>query len=242
MGRARSWRSLATAGSRPGTWSLAEGTGRFATGDLVARGGDGLFRLAGRKKSVIISGGRNIFPEEVDAALVALPGVLEAATVGVPDEIWGERVEACVVLSDPDAAVEPLLVAVAEVLADYKRPRVLHVEGDLPRSGAAGKVDRAAVLERLVARGGQREAPLAEDLEGRVYGIAARCFQVPAEQLNRSTTPEHVHGWDSLAHLRLVEALEGTFGVRVRPLEVTRITSLGVAIDLMRSKLDAGRS
>ena len=119
--------------------------GWFRTGDLGRVDADGYYTIAGRSKELIITGGYNVYPREVEEVLERHPGVDEAAVVGVPDDDWGERVVAFVVAGTLD---EPGLAAlVAQHLAPYKRPRAYHRVDALPRN-ALGKVERARLADR----------------------------------------------------------------------------------------------
>ena len=110
----------------------------FATGDLVSVADDGYVTIRGRRTELIISGGHNVYPAEVEAVLSRHPGVSEVAVVGVPSAEWGETVVAYVV-GDPDLASLDELTA-AE-LAPFKRPREVRIVDTLPRN-ALGKVVR----------------------------------------------------------------------------------------------------
>jgi malonyl-CoA/methylmalonyl-CoA synthetase len=112
--------------------------GWFATGDLVSVSDDGYVTVRGRRTELIITGGHNVYPAEVEAVLSRHPGVREVAIVGVPSAEWGETVEAFVV-GDPD--LESLNDLAARELASFKRPRQVHIVEALPRN-ALGKVVR----------------------------------------------------------------------------------------------------
>jgi malonyl-CoA/methylmalonyl-CoA synthetase len=116
--------------------------GWFCTGDLGVVE-DGYVRLLGRSTDLIISGGYNVYPAEVEDVLLGHPSVAEVAVAGVPSEEWGEVVSAWVVLdgaSPPD--VDALLAYAAPRLAPYKRPRRVHFVDSLPRN-SMGKVRRS---------------------------------------------------------------------------------------------------
>jgi malonyl-CoA/methylmalonyl-CoA synthetase len=113
--------------------------GWFRTGDLGSVDPDGYIRILGRSKELIISGGLNVYPREVEEVLLAHPDVAEVAVVGTPSDEWGEVVTAYVVPAGKDAATEPLLAFAAEQLAPFKRPRLVHLVDSLPRN-ALGKV------------------------------------------------------------------------------------------------------
>ncbi len=128
-----------------GYWRMPEQTARefrdgwFVTGDLGAFDAEGYLRILGRAKDLVITGGLNVYPAEVEAALDALPGVKASAVIGVPHADFGEAVVACVV-----GAVEPEAVraALRERLAGFKIPKRVIVVADLPRN-AMGKVQKA---------------------------------------------------------------------------------------------------
>jgi acyl-CoA synthetase (AMP-forming)/AMP-acid ligase II len=110
------------------------------TGDLGYLDEDGFLYLVGRKKDLIIRGGNNIYPTDVEAVILEHPDVQEAAVIGVPHPVLGEDVAAFVVIRpDRNLDVDALLGFCAERLADYKRPRQVHLVDGLPRN-ATGKV------------------------------------------------------------------------------------------------------
>lgn len=131
-----------------GYWRRADATeeaftpdGWFRTGDLGARDPDGYLRIVGRSKELIISGGFNVYPREVEERLLEHPGVSEVAVIGRPSEEWGEEVTAVVVAAgevDPEA----LRRHAAEELAGYKVPKRFEFADALPRN-ALGKVVRS---------------------------------------------------------------------------------------------------
>lgn len=129
--------------------------GWFHTGDLATQAADGSYTIVGRARDMIISGGENIYPAEVENALAAHAAVAECAVIGLPDARWGEVVAAAVVLR-PGAQVsdEALLAHLAARIARYKQPRCLVRLNELPRT-ALGKVQKAelgAVLKDVLAR------------------------------------------------------------------------------------------
>ena len=131
------------------TATLRSAEGWLATGDLGYRDRDGFYFITGRRKELIIKGGENIAPREIDEALLAHPAVLEAAAVGIPDPNYGQDILACVVLKPGTRCDETELRAhcVAH-LGRYKAPRVLRFVPELPK-GPSGKVQRLRLLESL---------------------------------------------------------------------------------------------
>lgn len=120
--------------------------GWLRTGDLGHRDADGFFFVTGRIKELIIKGGENIAPREIDEALLRHPAVLEAAAVGVPDRHYGQEIGVCIVLRDGCACTEDELRAFStEVLGRYKAPGHYRFVTDLPR-GPSGKVQRLKLL------------------------------------------------------------------------------------------------
>jgi acyl-CoA synthetase (AMP-forming)/AMP-acid ligase II len=121
--------------------------GWLRTGDLGHRDADGFFFVTGRIKELIIKGGENIAPREIDEALLAHPAVLDAAAVGIPDPHYGQEIMACVVLREGAACGEDELRAFCiERLGRYKTPKRLRFVAELPR-GPSGKVQRLKLLE-----------------------------------------------------------------------------------------------
>ncbi len=127
-------------GDPAATASAIDGEGWLHTGDLARRDAEGFFTIAGRRKDMFISGGENVYPLEIEAALLAHPAVALAAVVGVPDARWGEAGHAYVTVK-PGAAVEPeaLLRHLRDRLARYKVPKQVTRLEVMPVS-AAGKI------------------------------------------------------------------------------------------------------
>ncbi len=121
--------------------------GWLRTGDLGHRDGDGFFFVTGRIKELIIKGGENIAPREIDEALLRHPAVLDAASVGIPDHHYGQEIMACVVLR-PGHVVDEVTLRdfCLEQLGRYKTPKVIRFVTELPR-GPSGKAQRLKLLE-----------------------------------------------------------------------------------------------
>ena len=121
--------------------------GWLRSGDLGHRDGDGFFFVTGRIKELIIKGGENIAPREIDEVLLRHPAVLEAAAVGLPDRLYGQDILACVVLREGMLVDEASLRAFCEQhLGRYKTPRQIRFVAALPR-GPSGKVQRLKLLD-----------------------------------------------------------------------------------------------
>jgi long-chain acyl-CoA synthetase len=121
--------------------------GWFYSGDIGFMDEDGYFHIADRKKDVIIAGGYNIYPADVEAVLYEHPKVKEAAVIGVPHDVRGETVKAFIVLRKGESATEDEIIAFCrEQMAAYRVPRVIEFRDDLPKS-LVGKVLRRELRE-----------------------------------------------------------------------------------------------
>ncbi|MFL6292792.1 MAG: class I adenylate-forming enzyme family protein [Thermoanaerobaculia bacterium] len=140
-----------------GYWNNPEATaaaldaeGWFHTGDLARRDAQGFHWIAGRKKDMIISGGVNVYPAEIEGELVLHPGVRDAAVVGVPHPTWGEMGVAFVVPGAEAPTAEDLSAFLGGRLAKYKIPREFRFVDSLPRT-AYGKVVKGELRQRYLA-------------------------------------------------------------------------------------------
>jgi malonyl-CoA/methylmalonyl-CoA synthetase len=127
--------------------------GFFRTGDLGSLSADGYLTIAGRSKDLIISGGYNVYPKEVELAIDELPGVQEAAVIGVPHPDFGEAVTAVVVRRHGEAAAteQAILGALREKLANFKVPKRVYFVDELPRN-TMGKVQKNVLRDRFDPR------------------------------------------------------------------------------------------
>ncbi|MEQ1512084.1 MAG: malonyl-CoA synthase [Lysobacteraceae bacterium] len=142
-----------------GYWRMPEKTqeefrdnGFFITGDLGCFSDDGYLTLVGRQKDLIITGGFNVYPKEVELLLDEQPGVLESAVIGVPHPDFGEAVIA-VLVAQPDARLDLTAIdaVLREQLARYKQPKALEVVAELPRN-TMGKVQKNLLRDRFGAK------------------------------------------------------------------------------------------
>ncbi|TDU26804.1 acyl-CoA synthetase (AMP-forming)/AMP-acid ligase II [Panacagrimonas perspica] len=135
--------------NRPEATEKAFRNGWLHTGDVGRMDEDGFFYILDRKNDMLISGGFNVYPREVEEVLQEFPGVIETAVVGLPDEKWGDRLHA-VITARAGVTVEDVLAFAKTKLAGYKMPRSMEIWPELPKSGA-NKILRRAVRDRVVA-------------------------------------------------------------------------------------------
>lgn len=135
-------------------WELPEETadawedGWFKTGDIAEVDEDGFYHIYGRIDNMIITGGENVYPSEVEEALHSHPDVAEVIAFGVPSEEWGEEVKAVIVpRSDSDLSENAIDDFLEGRLAGYKQPKQYQFVQELPKSGT-GKLERAAIIDR----------------------------------------------------------------------------------------------
>ncbi|WP_421693918.1 AMP-binding protein [Aestuariivirga sp.] len=169
VGFALSGVSVHVSGSQPGVlevkgpnvfkgyWRMPEktreeftGDGYFITGDVCTIAADGRVSIVGRAKDLIISGGFNIYPKEIEEVLDQLPGVGESAVIGVPHPDFGEGVIAAITASGPLAPEAEMIATLSRTLARFKVPKRIFLVDALPRN-AMGKVQKAELRKRYQA-------------------------------------------------------------------------------------------
>ena len=141
-----------------GYWNMPEQTaqdftpdGFFNTGDLAVIDDQGYVSIVGRSKDMVISGGLNVYPKEVEMLIDALPGVLESAVIGVPDPDFGEAVVAVVVLRDSSLTTQQIREALRTKAANFKVPKRIIFVDELPRN-AMGKVQKQVLRSQLLGQ------------------------------------------------------------------------------------------
>jgi long-chain acyl-CoA synthetase len=125
--------------------------GWFHTGDIGYRDADGFYYIVDRKSDMIIRGGENIYPREIDEVLYQHPAIAAAAAVGVPDALYGEEVAGVVVLKPGANATEQEVIDFCKArLADFKCPKTVHFVEDIPK-GPTGKLLKRELAKMLSA-------------------------------------------------------------------------------------------
>jgi fatty-acyl-CoA synthase len=132
--------------------------GWLHTGDLGSLDEEGFLFIRGRTRDVIISGGFNVYPADVEAVIASQPAVADCAVVGVPDEKWGEAVHAAIVIRDGHGG-QGLAGVLRAALGAVKAPKQIHVFQDLPRT-PVGKIDKTAVRRAVLDRLGAQPEPV----------------------------------------------------------------------------------
>ncbi len=212
--------------------------GAFRTGDYFRVADDGLFEFVGRKKTAIVSAGVTLHPESVSSVLATMPGVAEAFAFGMPDSARGERLVAALAPTPGGTPVVTSADAAAFCrahLAPERVPAGFVIVDALPRS-AAGKVLVQQLVQAVTATAiatAPPPEPGTAAAPADVFAIAARCFNCAVESLTADSTPFNTDGWDSLAHMEFIEALESAFALRFSAVEITQIMSLRDAAELV---------
>lgn len=214
--------------------------GWLHTGDLGEELESGHFRIVGRKKNQIISGGRNISPEEIVSCLNQHPNVVEAIVFGQPEEDWGEKVVALVVADKAGCGETELTEWCRSHLSDYKVPRHIRLVDRLEK-GPSGKIRTEAARRLFESEASKTNKPLnnTNDVGSRVLKLAADTFRLQEEDLNANSGIENTAGWDSLGHLSLLLAAETAFSIRFSPREIMQIDSIGKLITMCSEKTEA---
>ena len=208
--------------------------GWLKTGDIGYKGEDGCFRITGRKKLIIISGGLNISPEEVTEILRGHPSIQDAVTFGVEDNIWGEIV-ACAVVKKDNASLtaEDVTTFCRNHMEERKVPSKIYFLTQLPY-GPSGKVIMQEV-KKLVA--GVQEADVHfEDQKTDFFQLVSGCLQIPAGRLTMELAAEDNPEWDSISHLILIAEMENHFKIEFTPLEVMNVKNLSDLYSIIERK------
>jgi long-chain acyl-CoA synthetase len=137
-----------------GYWQRPDETAKVMTADGFFRSGDigvvderGYFRIVDRKKDMILVSGFNVYPNEVEDVVTQMPGILECAAIGIPDEKAGEAVKLVIVRKDPSITEAQVRAYCEANLTGYKRPKVIEFRNDLPKT-PVGKILRRELRDK----------------------------------------------------------------------------------------------
>ena len=137
-----------------GYWQRPDETAKVMTEDGYFKSGDvgvmderGFFKIVDRKKDMVLVSGFNVYPNEVEEVVAAMPGVMECAVVGVPDEKSGEAVKLVIVRKDPDLSEDAVREFCRHELTGYKQPKVVEFREELPKT-PVGKILRRELRDK----------------------------------------------------------------------------------------------
>lgn len=203
------------------------------TGDLAVADEQGFYRITGRKKNIIISGGVNIHPEEITEVINTHPLVLESASLGVKDAAFGEKLVSCVVVEKGAALDATQLTAyLRDRLESSKIPGEIHFMSELPK-GLSGKVQLKVLREKLTHQT-ETLGAMDQGLQAQVIQSAAKAFAIPMDQLNEHANSRNVEGWDSMAHLQFITLLEDKFRMRFSTADIMVMNSIQTAMEMVK--------
>jgi long-chain acyl-CoA synthetase len=206
----------------------------FKTGDIGYLGEDGCFRITGRKKLLIISGGINVSPEEVTEVLHTHPSVQDAVTFGLDDETWGEIVVCAIVLKKYETATKGDIAAYCRRhLEESKVPSKIYFVDELPY-GRSGKVIIQEIRKKVLEQ--QEPALSTNELRPTFFNLVSICFRIPLDSVNLQMVAEETSEWDSISHLLLIAEAEKHFNIEFSPLEVMNIRILSDLYHLIEHK------
>lgn len=201
--------------------------GWFHTGDLARMDAEGFVSIIGRQKTLIISGGVNIQPQEITDVVSGHEAVAEAVTFGLPDPVWGEQV-VCVIELAPGFATLPesaLRQHCQAQLAPHKVPRIFKAVDRIPRN-PAGKVLLETLRQSFTGAGPSRNRDDTTSLDQRILAVAAGVFGCSAAELRMTSDTRNTFGWDSLAHMNLMFATEEAFSIKLSPRDILSVSRL----------------
>ena len=143
----------------PGATAAAiDADGWLHTGDLACRTPEGNYRITGRLKDMIIRGGENIYPKEIEEFIYTCPKVSDVQVIGVPDEKYGEEIMACIILKEGESMTEDEMKKyIADHMARHKVPRYIDFVDSFPMN-AAGKIQKYKMRENAVEKLGLKKA------------------------------------------------------------------------------------
>ncbi|MCK5716889.1 MAG: AMP-binding protein, partial [Thiomargarita sp.] len=207
----------------------------LCTGDIARQNIEGFIYIVGRKKAIIMSGGFNIHPDEINEVLMQHPNVSDSATVGIDDDDWGEwvvsAVESDILLDEAD-----LINHCRQYLETIKVPKKILSLNTFPR-GVSGKVILSDVRE-LIENSIVHSVPNKPNITTQdIIDLASFVFKVSPDMLSLNTPSNNIPGWDSLGHLNLISETEQRFDIQLGMNDMMRIDSLQRLYDVVLKNL-----
>jgi long-chain acyl-CoA synthetase len=208
--------------------------GWLKTGDNGFKGKDGCFRITGRKKLLIISGGMNVSPEEVTEVLRSHPSVQDAVTFGLEDDIWGEIVAcAIVVKNNTTLSIEQVSTYCRKHMEERKVPSKVYFVDQFPY-GPSGKVIVQDVKNMVSDK--QNSDLRFGDTKTDFFKIVSDCLQINMDNLTMELAADDNPEWDSISHLIMIVEMEKHFKIEFTPLEVMNVKALSDLYSIIESK------
>jgi len=208
------------------------------TGDVAIRDEEGFYKITGRVRNMINSGGINIYPEQVSEMVNSHPAVLESICLGIKDENYGEKLVSAAVL-EPGSKVDKneLLDFLRPLLKQNQLPKDIFFFDDLPK-GLTGKTQGSEVEKLILASNGEPKKTSSDtDLEHSIKSAASEAFGIATDSLTMDDTAQSIDGWDSMAHLVFITSLEKQYKVRFSTSEMMIMTSMKSAERILNQKL-----
>ncbi len=210
----------------------------FNTGDIAMFDEDGFIYITGRQKNTINSGGFNIYPEQVAEIINTHPSIKESICLGIPDDVFGEKIVAVYALN-ADAVISELdlLEFIRPQLETHQIPKEFFALNELPK-GLAGKVKIEEVKQYINSLKTDNKQILSENIqEIKILKIAAEAFGIRVENVQLSNKVGSLEGWDSMGHLELITSLEKNFNISFSTAEMISINSLSDAHKIIIQKM-----
>jgi len=206
------------------------------TGDIGYIGNDGCFRITGRKKLVIISGGVNISPEEVTEIINKHPDIQESVAFGMEESTWGEVVACAIVRKKRTVLTKEELIAHCRLhLEERKIPVKVFFMEEFPY-GRSGKADIRAIKEKVSLPSDEHIA--STDKRSDFLQLVSNSFQLPIHDIHFNMIADETPEWDSISHLILISELEKHFAIEFSPLEIMNIKVLSEMFSIVERKIN----
>jgi len=212
--------------------------GWLDTGDLATFDEKGFYKITGRAKNVIISGGFNIYPEQITEMINTHPQILESICIGLPDDSFGEKLTCALVLKENCILDKLELIAFLRPLLEQNQlPKEYYFFKDLPK-GLAGKI-QINKIQQLIE---QQEI---EDNQGNqksyleaVKTSASEAFGIQVSSIKSNDNSNSLEGWDSMGHLLFITNLEKHFNIQFSTSEMMTMHSIETSERILNSKLN----
>ena len=206
----------------------------FKTGDIGFIGKDGCFRITGRKKLMIITGGINVFPEEVTEVLHSHSAIQDAVTFGLEDNTWGEIVACAIVVKKQESlSKDEIITYCRKHLEESKVPAKVFFVDELPY-GRSGKVIINDI--KKIAIENIEPKLFSAEIEPIFLNIVSQSFHLPIENISLDMVAEETSEWDSISHIMMIAAMEKYFDIEFAALEVMNVRILSDLYSMIERK------